>query len=249
LLSSLAGVDLREALGLARQELARLRARGNIEDLTSVLHAYAEMLIAAGDYAEAKPCLDECLASWRQLNVDWRVGEGAALALLDLGLLALLQGNLADVQIYCAQSMELSRQAGDLAYVGWLHLLIGRALRQQGNLVSAWHNCRRSLDLYTELGAIRWISWTLVELGQLVEARGQLARVARIMGAASVTRDPFLGFMPTERLLYERGMAAARERYAGTEYAAAWAEGEHMTLEQAVAYALQEGEADEPSIR
>jgi len=40
---------------------------------------------------------------------------------------------------------------------------------------------------------------------------------------------------------YKRGVAAARALLDGATFAAAWAEGRAMPLEQAIAYALSEG--------
>jgi hypothetical protein len=45
---------------------------------------------------------------------------------------------------------------------------------------------------------------------------------------------------PVARHDYDRDVAVARAQLGETAFAAAWAEGRAMTLEQAVAYALEE---------
>ncbi len=44
---------------------------------------------------------------------------------------------------------------------------------------------------------------------------------------------------PADRLEYERSVAAVRSTLSEEAFAAAWAEGRAMTLEQAIAYALE----------
>jgi hypothetical protein len=46
---------------------------------------------------------------------------------------------------------------------------------------------------------------------------------------------------PSQRAEYERQIAAARSRLGDSAFAAAWAEGQAMSLEEAVAYAVEEG--------
>jgi hypothetical protein len=45
-------------------------------------------------------------------------------------------------------------------------------------------------------------------------------------------------FHPADRAEYDRNVAAARAHLPATAFAAAWAEGQAMSLEQAVTYAL-----------
>jgi hypothetical protein len=49
---------------------------------------------------------------------------------------------------------------------------------------------------------------------------------------------------PTDRADYERSVSVARERLDEPVFAAAWADGRAMTLEQAIAYALEVSPVD-----
>jgi tetratricopeptide (TPR) repeat protein len=233
----LAEVDFRTGLELAGLEVTRRRARGNPENLAQILQMYAQLLMAGGDYPAARACLDECLALWRALHIRWRTGGGAAQALLELGELALLQGDLASALTYCEEGLELYQQIGASGSVAQLHLLTGCALLARGDLDGAQAYMRRSLDIYTELGQPIWISMVFAALGRLAEAGGQTERAARLFGAASVPRALRM-LAPADYLPYKRDIANAHDRYVGTKYAADWAEGERMSLEQAVEYAM-----------
>jgi hypothetical protein len=77
--------------------------------------------------------------------------------------------------------------------------------------------------------------------GVVAIKRGAHRFGVRLLGAADHLTDrcPRLGL--DDRRADEQALAAARAALGETEFAAAWAKGQVMTLEQAVVYALQKG--------
>ncbi len=74
-----------------------------------------------------------------------------------------------------------------------------------------------------------------------VGARERVQRAARLFGAAGAVRTASgIPLPPVDRSRYERYLAAARAQSTEAVWNAAWAEGQAMTLEQAVAYALED---------
>jgi hypothetical protein len=66
-------------------------------------------------------------------------------------------------------------------------------------------------------------------------------RPVRLHAAAQALRDAIgKPVAPSRRAEHQRELAAARAALGKQAFAAAWAEGRAMTLEQAVAYALDE---------
>ncbi len=75
----------------------------------------------------------------------------------------------------------------------------------------------------------------------LAVATGQSARAAQLGGAAEALREALgAALHPVLRPGHARAVQAVREALGEDACAAAWAEGQAMTLEQAVAYALEE---------
>jgi DNA-binding NarL/FixJ family response regulator len=75
-----------------------------------------------------------------------------------------------------------------------------------------------------------------VELGEVVAARRQLAWAAQLWGASEALRDACGIPIPRIELAdYERSVSAARVHLGEKAFAAAWAEGQFMTPEQALA--------------
>ncbi|HJZ48754.1 MAG TPA: hypothetical protein VKE41_16365, partial [Roseiflexaceae bacterium] len=75
-------------------------------------------------------------------------------------------------------------------------------------------------------------------------SEGQPAQVVRLFGAATRLRDATGSPpLPDEHIAYDRLLAAAREQLGEDAFAAAWAAGRAMTLEQAIAEALDDAVA------
>jgi tetratricopeptide (TPR) repeat protein len=240
-------VDHRATLAQCEREVMRRRELASPEDLGQVLQVYAQALLVEGDYPRARAVLDECLAVWRGLGVQYRLGRGIAPTLLDLGQVAALQGDVTAARACYEQSLDLYRHIGDLHRVAQLHLLLGRALLAQGDLPGAAATLRRGLELYRELGQPAGVAQALLAAGALAEARGHRERTARLCAAGAAVPSRLLlsihtvTLSPAEVVLYEREVAAARNRYSTPEFANDWAAGEEMTLEQAAEYALADG--------
>jgi hypothetical protein len=76
-------------------------------------------------------------------------------------------------------------------------------------------------------------------LARVTAARRQPQRAARLFRAAEELREASgHPLPPVMRAEYERNVAAARAQLGEEAFAAAWAAGRAMTVEQAIAYAL-----------
>ena len=132
---------------------------------------------------------------------------------------------------------EVGNQPGQQQALGGL----GRVAQAQGDHERAVSLFRESLLLSRTLGG-RWQSaHVLAGVAGVFGSYGQPVRAARLFGAAAALREAVgIPLPPVARPEYERDVAAARARLNETTWATAWAEGRAMTLEQAIAYALEE---------
>src|SRR5262249_5227198 len=82
-------------------------------------------------------------------------------------------------------------------------------------------------------------------LAAVTVAQAQPERAARLFGAAERLREEIGACVPrAERADHERSVAAVRTALGEEAFAAAWAAARALSLEQAVAFALQEPGAD-----
>jgi hypothetical protein len=115
----------------------------------------------------------------------------------------------------------------------------GHAVRLQGDLKQAAGSYRESPTLFGETRD-KWVATECIEgLALIASAQGRSDWAARLLLVAEAARETFGTTSPRpEAGDQEHFWAAIRERPEGTAFAAAWAEGRAMTLEQAVEYAL-----------
>jgi hypothetical protein len=104
---------------------------------------------------------------------------------------------------------------------------------------------KESLVLLRELGDKLYISRSLECLAVVVSMRGDHGRAARLFGAGEALREAIGASTLFYLVDYDGVVAAARDALGEEALVAAWAQGKEMTMEQAIAYALDEPTAVE----
>jgi hypothetical protein len=90
------------------------------------------------------------------------------------------------------------------------------------------------------------ITQSLAGLAGVAGGAWQPARAAQLLGAAeSIRKSTGASLTPVDRTVFDRYAATIRAQLNEAHFSAAWAEGEAMTLEQAIAYALNESDESE----
>ena len=222
--------NLAAAQRQAEESLALLKAAGDLYQTAEVLNNILGIIaVLSGDPATANELNQEALA----LRLEIGDQDGAAYALLLLGITALYYGSPAEAAAYLEQALSLARQVDNQAMVCTALSKLGAAVLCQGDDQLAEQYLLEGLGLYYTLRERGGSAICLNELGGLAAARKQWQRAARLLGAASVQT---VGLLP---LLVgpganERYAAEARANMDEDAFAAAWAAGQAMTMDQAI---------------
>lgn len=228
--------DAQAARSYAEQAVSLCRQTGDRWRLCHALQLLADTLTDWGDYANAHNTISECLGLAQETGDPWLCGR----ALMLLGELAHLQGDDAQAMSRYSESRAMLRQAGDEGNVAIVLHDMGLVAQRQGDVARARELYLEALQLVRETSPLRVIAMSLENLAGVAGAQGQPARSARLLGAAEALRRaagcPIVG---ADRFDYERFIAAARAGLDGESFAAAWAQGRAMTMEQAIVYALE----------
>ncbi len=195
-----------------------------------------------GNYSRAQVLYEESLRLRRRLK-DQR---GIALALGDLGEVHRLQGDYAGARSHLEESLDLWRRRGDKWGVTLIFFRLGLLTRMEGDKVAAraYHDARayheESLRLRQGLGDKVGMVESLEGLAGVAAAQGDSTRVARLWGASEAWRAKFgAPLLPKYRADKKRDSTAARAHLGEATWDVAWAEGQAMSLEDAVTYALE----------
>jgi hypothetical protein len=96
--------------------------------------------------------------------------------------------------------------------------------------------------MYRDLGHPAGLSAAVGFLGVLAIRRDAPRTAVRLLGAVGPEPAHSLFLSPEDRRAYAESIVAAQAAMDEDAFAAAWAEGQAMTLEQAVAYGLEKAE-------
>jgi len=229
--------DFARAEGLVEESLALYQAEGD---------SYGIILASLflGDVAREQNHMPQATGHFAvalTLSRDAGYTILQCLALLNLGRIAYAQAEYALAQALLTESQALFQQLGAAGGVAEVQIDLGRVARAQGNAVEAARLFSESLAWYHEFWGSkkRDITYGLEGVAGVAAAQGQLARAARLLGAAEALRESAgVPLPPVHRVDYERDVALVRAALDEDAFAAAWAEGHALTLEQVIAEAL-----------
>ncbi|MFQ5796576.1 MAG: tetratricopeptide repeat protein [Candidatus Bipolaricaulia bacterium] len=189
-----------------------------------------------GNLGQAVELYEEGLALFRELE-DKR---GIADSFSSLGHVVRYQDDYEQAAEFYEESLALWRELGGKEGIAFSLSNLGWVAYRQGDYERATELFKESITLWRELRDRTSVVWDLENLAETC-VNGQPERAARLFGAAEVLREA-IGFpLPLGRRAgYDRNVAAVRADLSGEAFEVAWAEGRAMTLEQAIAYALEE---------
>jgi tetratricopeptide (TPR) repeat protein len=224
-------LDVSLELGSPLQILPSLWAMGDIE-------------LAQGDLVASRAFYEEAVALARALNL---VSDLVWLSNA-LGDVACRQGDFETATVLHQEGLAISQGRDNKPGIAWAQFRLGIVAQKQGDYPKARALHAQSLALWQELGHHHDIPRGLEQLAAVAEAEGQSLKAARILGAISALREAGdFAAPPAERAEHDQRAAALRAALGEAAFAAAWAEGRAMSLQQAIEYALaQEGGDREP---
>ena len=225
------------AVALVDESLTLWRELGDTWGIGMALGLRGNLAQRQGDRERAVALAEESLTLLRAVGDTW----GIAFRLCDLGVLASDLGDQQRATALLEECLTMARQVDDRDGIARALDSLGRVAYAQRDYDRAAALHREGLMVFRDLGA----RWRIVEsferLAQVAGAMGRPARSARLFSAAQALRGAIgTTASPSTRAEHRRELAAARAALGDLEFAAAWAEGRAMTLEQAVAYALDE---------
>jgi tetratricopeptide (TPR) repeat protein len=203
------------------------------------------LALSEGDYLTARARLEESLGLRQEMGYQ----VGVAIALNLLGDVALRQGDYPQAKALIEKGLRLRQEMGNKSGIAWSLQNLGYLAQRQGEPRQAAALLEQSLSLFRELGNKMGIAECLEGLAGVAagdQSRGKAAagavRAVRLLAAADSLRSAVSTPLPPYRRAdYDRDLYAARAQLGDAGFAAAWEAGRAMSGEQAVAYALGEG--------
>lgn len=191
-----------------------------------------------GDIATSRALVEESLSIREEIGDQVYIGWALDL----LGVIAHAAGDLAAARSYYEKSLGIWREHHFRLGISAVLPFLGELALDEGNLAGARAYLVEGLAVSRAVGDLQAIASTLEGLAGLAAARHDAARCLRLAGAAAGIREAIgVPGPPDRQARLTRRLAPAREILGERASAAAWAEGQAMTTERAVAYTLEEG--------
>ncbi len=225
--------DFAAARAFFEQSLALDKTLDNRPRMADTLGRLGFMFGIQQDYAVAEPFYRESLALYRAL--DDRSGVGRILS--ELGYIALRQQDYTQARALLEESLTLFRDPDDRYLEARARHYLGHAARLEGNYALA-HACyNRAATILKEMNNSWGLFYLLEAFACLAVAEEQWERAARLFGAVARLGETIgAPLAPIERIELERDMAATRATLGEPAFAAAWAAGQALTLDEVIAY-------------
>jgi tetratricopeptide (TPR) repeat protein len=232
-----------QAVVLVEESLAYFR---ELHD--AVGRSYAIELLGLLKFVEGNLDHAEALLKESQ-KLAWSVGDRGKVAdsLYWLGRLARVQGNYAWASQLYEESKAFHPETPNplvLHQLGWLALM-------QGDWDRALSRFAESLSIYQNLGKVNFLACSLTGFATVAVAQGKLQQATVLLGAAHQLLVVMgVHLHPIDQQDVDRTLVSVQAQLSAEAFAAAWASGQAMTLEEAVAEAMTltaETAAEEPS--
>jgi len=220
---------LEEALGLY-QELG---------DPLGVAEAVGRMgftLYAKGEWERAAALCEESIALRRRHGDQF--GTFDALCVL-ARIVSRRQESARAVELY-EPALALARAADNERWPADVLVEAGSQLSRPGAHQRALAYPQQSLPPYPRRGARAWLVHALVHIAGTLGVMGQAERAVRLFAAAETLREAIgLPRPPAFRGIYQRVTELARRTLGEESFAAAWAAGQALPLDEAITEALR----------
>jgi predicted ATPase/DNA-binding CsgD family transcriptional regulator len=217
-------------------ELAR-KVDDNLNLAWALIFLGATCIRGAIDYEEGLSATNEGLKIFHDLGNK----PGIILGLNLIGELRRIQGDDDGAQIAYEECLLLASETGETRREAIILSNLGLIAMHREAINEAIQLFRKALSKSHQLGHDkRLIVSAVLLLADAIAASGELEGAARLFGAADALFKPAgVGLSPNDQPDHDRVLAVVRDQLDDKTFQACWNEGQALTLEQAVAHALE----------
>lgn len=224
-----------EAGQLFRESLELSRRVNDTLGISFALRRMGDLAVTQGDYAQAHAYYDESLA----LRRAYGESRGIAHSLAACGHLSYLEHDYAAARTFLDESLARAEQSGNRLSYGYIATLLGRVLLTQGNVRTAAALYRENLEIQRTTGSLSGIAEALGWFAGLAAVTGDSVRAARLLAAAESLHTATGSVRELEESFdYRQTLEIIRHHLSPETLTAAWSAGQALSVEQAIADAL-----------
>lgn len=227
-----------EAKPFIEQAHAVARTRDNQRTLANVRMVFGLVLTSEEDFATARSALEESIALFQEMQDTW----GYAVALMSLAYAAVRNEDRTTALALNEQALARFRELGDQYFQSVCLYETGNLRAKQSDWQDGLAELRESLGLSRELGSKYEIASGLLRLAETKQHIGHPVYAVKLYCAARNVYDSLGAWHQEEDLKLEKYLASCRDSLGESAFEEAVEQGRAMTMERAIAYALEDQE-------
>ncbi len=205
----------------------------------------ARLLVGRGAPADARNMIEPFVELLRPLGASLNVAHG----LWVLGAALLATGDLEAAEAALLEAKELATAISNPWLTAHANHQLGELARRRDDTSQAEDLHHEALTLRARAGLRPGVAESLESLAALATDQESFSEAARLFGAACALRAEIgLARWPADQAGYDTDVARVRDALGEHAFDAAWAEGEALTVDEAVTYVSRaRGERKRPS--
>jgi predicted ATPase/class 3 adenylate cyclase len=232
--------DYHRKLAALEESLAIYRDLGFISGIIEALKQLGALAIREGNFELAHLRLDEALSILQEHASI--LGNSITMS-YDLGDLAYYEGNYGLAQIYYENCLSWANQKGLPLPEAWANARLGYLYTRLGESENARLYYRKALIPYQKGNSRVGVLFTVEGLASLAVCESQWEKAIKLLSWASKLREDSGELRPpVEQASVDRDLAAIRDHLTGVELYRLAAEGTKMTMDQAIALAMDKSD-------
>lgn len=226
--------DIEKARGHFEESL-RLHQKYEDEQETAwLIHKLGTLAYVAGQYGEAEKKGRESLARFQKVGNKLR----AAYVLSGLGELARHQGDYEGAEVFWEQNIEIFQELR-VPHAAHGQAALASVSFRRGDYDKAKSLFKNSLKVFRENRDMTGVASCLAGLAGILGTAGKPEQAARLFGAAEMILKA-VTLEPADQADFDNFKSLVRESLSEVAFEKASEEGRAMTMEQAIAYALED---------
>jgi tetratricopeptide (TPR) repeat protein len=232
------GYDFKKRVGYWEKAISLFRRVSDLRFLAGQLATLGNFLALNGDIEPAQKCLDESTLLLQQLNsknLIWHNNKGGYVQI------ALMRGDYDQARALLQAIQNLSQENGDRMTYLWTRVRLAYLDLHDGKISEARHAFSENAQSFQKNENTIGVVFTLEGMAKLCVTAGKPERAAQLIGWTDTTREEISDMRPLlEQADVDKIISACLAKMGETAFSDAYEEGQKMTLDEAVAYALSE---------
>jgi tetratricopeptide (TPR) repeat protein len=220
-----------------KKAIALLRSLGDLQAVANSLSALGYFHVMDGDIESAQTCLDEASTLYQRLNLK----PGSSSLLSAYGQIALARGDFEKARAYLHENARIAHDLGNQQDYLWSRVHLAYVALREGTINEARQIFVETVRDFQKDGYQIGVIFTLEGMAELYVSVGKPEHAARLLGWAEAVREKLGDIRPLlEQANVDKIIAASLAKMGEVEFSDAFDEGQGMTLDEAVRYALKE---------